>query len=225
MTAGLPPNEPLVTPVRPIERFRLFRDRRRDQRMLPLGDSPRRHGAPSFRRHLQLFILGLVAILVIGTVLLALPLATASGHATPLLDAFFTAVSAACITGLTTVDSQTHWTGFGTAVILVLMEIGTLGFLVGASIVLQLLRRGSSLRDAILMRDGEPALTLQETRELAGRILRFTLLVQAAGAAAIAIGRLSLADSLSRGGLVQRRHHVADPGRVARLSGPLGCLG
>jgi trk system potassium uptake protein TrkH len=114
----------------------------------------------------------------------------------------FTAISAGAITGLVVVDTATHWNGFGKAVILVLMQIGTLGFLVGASIILQLLRRGSSLRDAILLRDGEPALTLREARTLTRRILWFTLGVEAIGAAAITIGFLpekSPADALWHG--------------------------
>ncbi len=170
--------------------------------MLLFQDDPEGHGAPTFRAHLQLFILGLVALILVGAGLLALPWTSANGQPTPMIDALFTAISAACITGLVTLDTQTHWNGFGKAVILGLMQIGTLGFLVGASIILQLLRRGSSLRDAILMRDGGPALSLRETRTLAGRILRFTLGLEVLGATAMTIGFLpekSFPDALWHG--------------------------
>jgi trk system potassium uptake protein TrkH len=169
---------------------------------MQLRDEPLGNGVPSLRVHAQLFVLGLSLVLLVGTSLLALPWTAASGQPTPIIDALFTAISAACITGLITVDTQTHWNGFGKAVILVLMQIGTLGFMVGASIILQLLRRGSSLRDAILLRDGEPALTLQETRTLARRILWFTVGVEAIGALAITVGMLperSLPDALWHG--------------------------
>lgn len=185
------------------ERFRLRRGHRAGgPRVLLFGEGPPPNGAPSFRHSAQRFILGLAAVLVAGTILLATPWTTVSGRGTPLIDAAFTAVSAACITGLVTVDTQTHWNGLGKAVILVLMQIGTLGFMVGASLVLQVLRRGSSLRDALLLRDGEPTLTLREARSLTGQVLKFTLIVQAAGAIAITIGFLpgrSVPDALWHG--------------------------
>src|SRR5688572_8786535 len=95
------------------ERFRLRRGNRAGgPKVLLFGEGPPPNGAPSFRQSAQRFILGLAAILVIGTILLATPWTTASGQATPLIDAAFTAISAACITGLVTVDTQTHWNGF-----------------------------------------------------------------------------------------------------------------
>jgi len=103
------------------------------------------------------------------------------------VDALFTAVSAACVTGLVTVDTADHWNGAGEATILVLMQGGGLSFTVGASIVLQMLRRGASLRDALLLRDGEPALSVREAVELSARILRFTLVTEALGAVALTL--------------------------------------
>jgi trk system potassium uptake protein len=143
---------------------------------------------PNARSHAQRYLLGFAALVVVGSVLLALPWTTRTGEATPAVDAVFTAVSAACVTGLVTVDTATHWNWFGQAVILVLMQGGGLSFMVGASIVLQMLRRGSSLRDALLLREGGPALSLQEVRGLSARILRFTLAVEAVGAVALTVG-------------------------------------
>jgi trk system potassium uptake protein TrkH len=173
------------------QRFRLRRGRQSTgPRIFQIGEGPAPNGVPSFRQSAQRFIFALVMLLGASTILLATPWTTASGDPTPIIDAAFTAISAACITGLVTLDTQTHWNGFGKAIILVLMQVGTLGFMVGASLVLQVLRRGASLRDALLMRDGEPTLTLREVRALTAHILRFTLLVQAIGATAITIGFL-----------------------------------
>ena len=86
-------------------------------------------------------------------------------EATPLVDAFFTAVSAATVTGLAVVDTLDHWNWWGQLVVLALVQTGGLGFTVGASILLQMLRRGIgaySLRDELLLKDGAPALSLQE---------------------------------------------------------------
>lgn len=70
----------------------------------------------------------------IGTMLLLLPQATASGRKTTVLDALFTATSAVCVTGLSVVDTATHWTGFGKAIILFLIQIGGLGIVTVVSI-------------------------------------------------------------------------------------------
>lgn len=70
----------------------------------------------------------------LGTILLLIPQATASGRKTSFLDALFTATSAVCVTGLSVVDTATHWTGFGQGVILFLIQIGGLGIVTVVSI-------------------------------------------------------------------------------------------
>jgi trk system potassium uptake protein TrkH len=93
------------------------------------------------------------------------------------------------VTGLSVVDTLDHWNWWGQLVLLALVQIGGLGFTVGASILLQMLRRGVSaytLRDELLLKDGSPALSIQEAVTLAGQIIRFTVVVEAAGAALLA---------------------------------------
>ena len=68
-------------------------------------------------------------VILIGTVLLSLPIATSKAHETSVLDALFTAVSATCVIGLSPYDTYTHWTMFGQIVILVLFQIGGLGIM------------------------------------------------------------------------------------------------
>lgn len=70
----------------------------------------------------------------IGTFLLLLPQATATGRKTTFLDALFTATSAVCVNGLTVVDTATHWTGLGKGIILLLIQIGGLGIVTVVSI-------------------------------------------------------------------------------------------
>ena len=70
----------------------------------------------------------------IGTILLLIPQATASGRKTSFLDALFTATSAVCVTGLSVVDTATHWTGLGKGIILFLIQIGGLGIVTVVSI-------------------------------------------------------------------------------------------
>jgi potassium uptake TrkH family protein len=70
----------------------------------------------------------------IGMMLLLLPQATVSGRKTTVLDALFTATSAVCVTGLSVVDTATHWTGLGKGIILFLIQIGGLGIVTVVSI-------------------------------------------------------------------------------------------
>ncbi|MCC6315480.1 MAG: Trk family potassium uptake protein [Thermomicrobiales bacterium] len=144
---------------------------------------------PSANRHALRFVLALLTIIMLGSVLLVLPISAASGHPTRLDDAFFTAVSAAAVNGLMVVDTADHWSIFGEVVILLLIQIGGLGFAVGASLLLLMLRRGqsSSLRDQMLLRDGVPSLSLREAGDLTGHIVRYTLVVEACGALLLAI--------------------------------------
>ena len=75
------------------------------------------------------------ALILITTALLSLPIASADGTVTPLADALFTAVSTICVTGLSTVDMATHWSGFGLGVVFVGVNIGGLGVLTLASVM------------------------------------------------------------------------------------------
>lgn len=73
--------------------------------------------------------IGFLGIILAGTVLLALPIASADGKAVDLLTALFTATSATCVTGLVVVDTYSGWSAFGKTVLLTLIQIGGLGFM------------------------------------------------------------------------------------------------
>jgi trk system potassium uptake protein TrkH len=127
-------------------------------------------------------VAALAGLILVGAGLLMLPWATESGEATPPIDAFFTAVSAATVTGLVTVDTADHWNLFGEAVILLLIQAGGLGFMVGASLALLVLRREVGLRETLLMQAGGPTLSLREAIDLSGRIMRYTFILEGIGA-------------------------------------------
>ena len=83
----------------------------------------------------QVVILGFLFQILIGACLLSLPVATQSGERVPFLDALFTATSATCVTGLVLVDTAVHWSVFGQAVILLLLQLGGLGFVTLISVI------------------------------------------------------------------------------------------
>ncbi|TQL44967.1 Trk-type K+ transport system membrane component [Homoserinimonas aerilata] len=90
---------------------------------------------------------GLVVVL---TTLLALPISHVSGEQTSLTDAFFTAVSTICVTGLSVVDMATHWSTFGNVAILVGLQVGGIGVLTLASIMGLVVSRRLGLRTRLM---------------------------------------------------------------------------
>lgn len=90
------------------------------------------------------------ALILLWTALLSLPAASRDGSITPLADAFFTAVSAICVTGLSTVDMGTHWSLFGNIVIISGFQIGGIGVLTLASMLGLTVTRRLGLRQRLL---------------------------------------------------------------------------
>jgi potassium uptake TrkH family protein len=128
-------------------------------------------------------VTGFVATIALGTVLLLFPAATASGQSTSLLDALFTATSAVSVTGLAVVDTGTHWSGFGQAVILGLIEVGGLGYMTVSSLVVLLLSKRLGLRRQLVARAERDVLSLGDIRQVLITLALITLSVQSVVAA------------------------------------------
>lgn len=107
----------------------------------------------------KLIALCFLGIILLGTGLLMLPVSSRSGEPCQFLPALFTATSATCVTGLTPFDTWTQWSGFGQVVLLCLIEIGGLGFMSAATLVIFLFRRKVGLRQRMLIAQ---ALSLNE---------------------------------------------------------------
>jgi trk system potassium uptake protein TrkH len=90
------------------------------------------------------------ALILVFTALLGLPISSASGTATPLADALFTAVSTICVTGLATVDMAAHWSPFGHVVIFVGVNIGGMGVLTLASVLGLVISKRLGLRAKLI---------------------------------------------------------------------------
>lgn len=99
----------------------------------------------------KVIVLVFAAIILLGTGLLTLPAASRSGISCGFRPALFTATSATCVTGLSLFDTWSQWSGFGQTVILCLIEIGGLGFMSAATMVVFLLRRRIGLKQRLVM--------------------------------------------------------------------------
>lgn len=131
--------------------------------------------------------LGFLALILVGTVLLALPQATRSGRSIGLFNSLFTATSAVCVTGLVAVDTGTVFAPFGQAVLLLLIEVGGLGFMVFATMGMLVLHQRITLAGRMLMRESMNVDTLSGLARLTVIYGLMALGIELAGAALLSI--------------------------------------
>ena len=143
---------------------------------------------PSHRRlacklnYFQSMILMFAAVILIGAVLLMLPISAQERTVTPFHEALFTATSAVCVTGLVVRDTASHWSAFGQAVLMVLIQIGGLGVItVGASFSL-LSGRRISLSQRGRMQEAISAPKVGGIVRLTGFVIRTSLMIEGIGA-------------------------------------------
>lgn len=129
-----------------------------------------------------LLVLSFAALILVGTGLLSLPVAWGEGRRIGVLDALFTATSAVCVTGLTTVDTARAWSPFGQGVILGLIQLGGLGILTFSTFFLLLLGRSVTLTQSSVMTRSHGRLTHLKPSGLVVRIVTYALSIEALGA-------------------------------------------
>lgn len=120
-------------------------------------------------------------LVALGTLLLTLPLSSAAGTLTNPLDALFTATSATCVTGLSVVDTTSHWSPFGQAVILILIQMGGLGLSTFATGFSLLIHRRLGLREMLLTGEASGS-DMPDAASLLKLMLGFTFACELLGA-------------------------------------------
>ena len=126
-------------------------------------------------------ILGIALMIVMGTFLLSLPAATADGTPLHWLDALFTATSALCVTGLSVVDTGTHFSLFGQIIMLILIQVGGVGFVTMAVVISVLIGRRVGLRERLLVQESLGQVTFQGMVRLALYTFLLALAAELAG--------------------------------------------
>ncbi|MBG0780340.1 MAG: ATPase, partial [Desulfotignum balticum] len=128
-----------------------------------------------------LLLLSYLAAIIAGTLVLMLPPATVSGHIS-LINAFFTATSAVCVTGLIVVDTGSYFTLFGQGVILFLIQIGGLGIMTISVALFQVIGRKVVFQQRMAMQEVFSHTPREDIFYLLRSVLFFTLTIEAAGA-------------------------------------------
>lgn len=135
----------------------------------------------------QILVLGFAAIIFIGTALLMLPISTSTGEPLEFIDALFTSTSATCVTGLVVVDTGTTFSSFGQVVIMLLIQIGGLGFMTMATLFALALKRRISLKDRLILQEAMNQSSMEGIVRLIRRVLLYSLIIEACGAIILSI--------------------------------------
>jgi trk/ktr system potassium uptake protein len=138
-------------------------------------------------RPAQVVVVGFAGAILAGVALLSIAAATEGPGRAPFTTAAFTAVSAVTVTGLTTVDTATYWSPFGQAVILALVQLGGLGIVTSASLLVLLVSRRVGLRGRLAAQAETRSGDLGSLRRLIGFIVGFTFAVEALAVIALTL--------------------------------------
>jgi trk system potassium uptake protein TrkH len=150
-----------------------------------IGRTARRQKSEVRRRSAsppQLFVLSFVVLIAFGTIGLRTVPGLYTGEPLGWLDALFTATSAACVTGLIIVDTATYFTRWGQGFILLLIQLGGLGMITFATVIIASLGRRLSLTQEEITAGAAVVAPNVEYRHLTFSVVLFTLLVEIAGA-------------------------------------------
>lgn len=132
-------------------------------------------------RPVQYVVLGFLLVILVGSILLALPITHLEGVDVHYIDALFTATSAVSVTGLIAIDTADHFNVFGRFIIAILIQIGGLGVTsVGAAFIL-ISQRKFGLRQRILLKEGLNVDGLGGVVRLVKSVLKMTLIIELVG--------------------------------------------
>ena len=130
----------------------------------------------------QIIMLSFLMAILMGSILLSLPISSATGTSVSYVDALFTATTATCVTGLVTLPTVTTWSIFGQIVILLLIQIGGLGIITIMTGIMLILQRKMGLGDRLLIQDAFNLNTLSGLVKFVRKVILGTFIVEGIGA-------------------------------------------
>lgn len=133
----------------------------------------------------QIIACGFVLVILAGSILLMLPFATAGGESASFWDALFTATSASCVTGLVVQNTATYWSFFGQFIILLLIQIGGMGVVTMAIIIVVISGRKISLMQRSTMQEAIAAPSVGGIVRLTRFIIQTSIVIEFIGAAVL----------------------------------------
>jgi trk system potassium uptake protein TrkH len=135
----------------------------------------------------QFLAFTIIGFIAAGTLLLALPLSGRNGQAIAFVDALFTATSAVCVTGLIVVDTPTAFSPFGHVVLLLLIQVGGLGYMTISTVLAAVLGRAVTLQERLTLQEALNVHGLEGLVRFAGTVFKLTLFFELTGALLLAL--------------------------------------
>lgn len=130
----------------------------------------------------QILVAGFLALILVATVLLMLPISSQSGQSTAFIDALFTSTSAVCVTGLVVVNTLEYWSLFGKIIILLCIQIGGLGFMSLVSMIFVFMGKKITLKNRLIMQEALSSNTTAGVVRFTKAVVQLTFLVEGIGA-------------------------------------------
>jgi len=130
----------------------------------------------------QMMVLSFAGVIFIGALLLMLPISSQARVVTPFINTLFTATSAVCVTGLVVVDTGTYWSVFGKTVILVLIQIGGLGFMTMTTSIAIVLGKKIGLKNRLVMQEALNQFSISGVIRLTKYVIMATVFIEFIGA-------------------------------------------
>ncbi|ANE46150.1 ATP synthase subunit J [Paenibacillus swuensis] len=131
----------------------------------------------------RILVTGFALIILLGGILLSLPVSAAPGKAPlPFIDALFTSTSATCVTGLVVADTGRDFSTFGQVVIMLLIQVGGLGFMTMATLVALALKKRISLRERLILQEALNQSSMEGIVRLIRKVIIYSLTIEAVAA-------------------------------------------
>lgn len=130
----------------------------------------------------QTITLGFLLIIFLGSIILMLPISSATHTMTGYIDSLFTATTSVCVTGLVTVTTATHWSLLGKFVILILIQIGGLGFMTAITLLFTLLKMKMSVANKLTARSMMSTKDLNNVANTVRKVIFVTFIIEFIGA-------------------------------------------
>ncbi|NLZ45307.1 MAG: Trk family potassium uptake protein [Clostridiales bacterium] len=134
----------------------------------------------------QVLVIGFFLLIMLGTFLLSLPIASRGGEWGGFVDSLFTATSATCVTGLIAFDTFSHWTIFGQLVIITLIQIGGIGFMTIISMIAVILKKKINLHERLILMQSAGSMQVSGVVTLIRKVVIGTVIFEGLGAIAFA---------------------------------------
>ena len=129
-------------------------------------------------RPTQVIILSFVFMILLGTLLLMLPISTYDGNGVPAIDALFVSTSASCVVGLTVVDLKNELTFFGKLVMLLLIQVGGLGIMTLATLVVHNMGYRFQLSENLILQESLNQKNQAGIYQLIKRMIKYTFVIE-----------------------------------------------